>query len=175
MTGFLLDTNVISELRKPRPVPTVVRFVEAQAEEDLFISDISFAEIRFGIEQLDDAERRASLTAWLDSTLRPLFEGRIFSITEDVILRWRLLVEAGRRRGHTFGQPDLFIAAIAAEENLVVVSRDTIHFEEAGVPVLNPWDSEFHPVGSAIQTISDVGQTGILGHLVALNRGRMPK
>lgn len=141
----------------------------------MFISEVSFAEIRFGIEQLDDAERRASIAAWLDTSLRPLFEGRTFPISEDVILRWRLLVEAGRRRGHTFGQPDLFIAAIAAEENLIVVTRDTAHFEAAGVPVLNPWRSEFHTSNGVTHTVDDVGQAGILDQLIALNRDRKAK
>jgi predicted nucleic acid-binding protein len=175
LSGFLLDTNVISELRKPKPVSTVVRFLEAQAEEDLFITEVSIAEIRFGIEQLDDAERRASLTAWLDATLRPLFEGRTMPISEDVILRWRLLVEAGRRRGHTFGQPDLFIAAIAAEEDLIVVSRDTVHFEAAGVPVLDPWSSEFHTAAGVVHAIDDIGQPSFLNQLVAFNRAPKKK
>ncbi len=139
MTGWLLDTNVISELRRPRPNPHVVAFVAAQPEDQLFLSEVTLAEIRFGIEQLSDPERRAALSAWLNTTLRPLFVRRILPLTEDVILRWRLMVEAGRRRGHTFGQPDLFIAATAAEAGLTVVTRDTIDFEAAGVPVFNPW------------------------------------
>jgi hypothetical protein len=139
LTGWLLDTNVISELRRPRPNPHVVAFVAAQPEDQLFLSEVTLAEIRFGIEQLSDPERRAALSAWLNTTLRPLFVRRILPLTEDVILRWRLMVEAGRRRGHTFGQPDLFIAATAAEAGLTVVTRDTIDFEAAGVPVFNPW------------------------------------
>lgn len=141
MTAYLLDTNVVSELRKPAPHPGVVAFVAAQPEERLFLSEVTFAEIRFGIEQLADPERRAALTAWLNTALRPLFARRTLAVTEDVILRWRLMVEAGRRRGHTFGQPDLFIAAIAAEAGLTVVTRDTTHFDAAGVPVFNPWNT----------------------------------
>ena len=96
-------------------------------------------------------------------------------ISEDVILRWRLLVVAGRRRGHTFGQPDLFIAAIAAEEDLIVVSRDTVHFEAAGVPVLDPWSSEFHTATGVVHAIDDVGQPGFLDQLVAFNRAPKKK
>lgn len=139
MSGFLLDTNVLSELRRPSPNPRVRAFVAAQAEDRLFVSEITFAEIRFGIEQLADPERRAVLSAWLNTTLRPLFAGRTLAVTEDVILRWRLVVEAGRKRGHTFDQPDLFIAATAAEAGLIVVTRDVTHFEAATVPVLDPW------------------------------------
>lgn len=139
MNGFLLDTNVLSELRKPHPAPSVAAFVSAQPEEVLFVSDVTFAEIRFGIEQAPDAERRAVVSDWLAHTLRPLFAGRALPLTEDVVLRWRMLLEAGRRRGHNFGQLDLFIAATAAVANLIVVSRDETHFVAAGVPILNPW------------------------------------
>ncbi len=139
MNGYLLDTNVISELRRPRPDPNVVAFVAAQPEERLFLCDVTLAEIRFGIEQLPDPERRAMLTAWLNTVLRPLFARRTLPLSEDVILRWRLMVEAGRRRGHPYGQPDLFIAAAAAEAGLTVVTRDTTHFAAAGVPVIDPW------------------------------------
>ena len=142
MTGWLLDTNVISELRRPRPNPHVAAFVAAQPEDQLFLSEVTLAEIRFGIEQLPDPERRAALSAWLNTTLRPLFARRILPMTEDVILRWRLMVEAGRRRGHTFGQPDLFIAAAAAEAGLTVVTRDTTLLKAAGVPVFSPWTGE---------------------------------
>ncbi len=72
---------------------------------------------------------------WLNRTLRPLFFGRVLAITEDVIVRWKTLAVEGQRRRHTFGQPDLFIAAIAALEDLVVVTRDTGEFVAAGVPV----------------------------------------
>ncbi len=143
MIGFLLDTNVLSELRRPRPEPRVINFVETQPEELLFISTVTFAEIRYGIEKQDDPVRRASLTDWLDNDLRPLFVDRVITMSEDVIFRWRLLVEQGRRHGHTFGQPDLFIAAAAAVHNLVVVSRDVDHFIAAGVPTLDPWHARF--------------------------------
>jgi predicted nucleic acid-binding protein len=142
LTGYLLDTNVVSELRRAKPNPNVVAFIAAQPEDNLFLSEVTFAEIRFGIEQLADPERRAVITAWLNTTLRPLFARRTLAVTEDVILRWRLMVEAGRRRGHTFGQPDLFIAATAAEAGLTVVTRDTTHFDAAGVPVFDPWTGQ---------------------------------
>lgn len=143
MRGFLLDTNVISELRRPRPDPNVVDFIAAQTEDTLFISDVTFAEIRFGIAQVMDPERRAVLSAWLAQTVRPLFSGRTVALTEEVILRWRIMVEAGRRRGHTFSQLDLFIAAAAAETELIVVSRDVVHFIAAGVAVFDPWSGIF--------------------------------
>jgi len=148
--GWLLDTNVVSELRKPKANDNVKAFVVGQPGEALFLSDITIAEIRFGIEQLDDPSRRADLNLWLDRKLRPLFEGRILSIGEEVILRWKMLHVAGQKRRHTFSQPDLFIAALAAVEDLVVVSRDTSEFIAAGVPVLDPWSLTLHSGGKTV-------------------------
>ncbi len=139
MTGWLLDTNVLSELRRPKPDQRVVAFVAAQPLQDLFISAVTLAEIRFGIEMVADAQRRADLVQWLSSKVRPLFEQRVLQVSEDVMLKWRLMVEDGRRAGHTFSQPDLIIAASAAHYGLTVVTRDVSDFERAKVPVLNPW------------------------------------
>lgn len=139
MTAYLLDTNVFSELRKLRPEPRVLDFVAAQALEQLFISTVTLAEIRFGIERLPDAGRRAELGAWLTNKVRPMFEHRVLPVSEDVMLVWRLMVDAGRKSGHTFSQPDLIIAAMAAHHGLTVVTRDVSEFVQARVPVLNPW------------------------------------
>ncbi len=139
MTGWLLDTNVLSELRRRRPEPKVVAFVRAQPLDSLCISSVTLAEIRFGIELVADATRRAELNDWLTHKVRPMFEQRILPVTEDIMFKWRLLVEDGRKTGHTFSQPDLIIAATALEHGLTVVSRDTGDYEKAKVPVLNPW------------------------------------
>jgi hypothetical protein len=139
VTGWLLDTNVLSELRRPRPDPKVLRFVSGQSLDLLYVSVVTFAEIRFGIELLQDAGRRMELNDWLTNVLRPMFDERVLDITEDIMLKWRLLVEEGRKTGHTFAQPDLLIGATALEHGLTVVSRNTADFEKANVPVLNPW------------------------------------
>lgn len=139
MTGWLLDTNVLSELRRPRPEPKVVAFVEAQPLDSLYISAVTLAELRYGIERVVDAGRRAELNDWLAHKVRPLFAQRVLPVTEDIMFKWRLLVEAGRKAGHTFSQPDLIIAATALEHGLTVVSRDTGDYEKAKVPLLNPW------------------------------------
>jgi len=139
VTDWLLDTNILSELRKPKPEPKVVAFVAAQPIVQLFVSVVSFAEIRFGIERLADAGRRAQLNDWLAHVVRPMFDDRILPITEDILFKWRLLVEEGRKAGHTFSQPDLLIAATALYHGLTVVSRDTHEFERARAPFFNPW------------------------------------
>lgn len=139
MTDRLLDTNILSELRRPRPEPKVVQFVASLPLERLYVSDVTFAEIRFGIERVEDAARRSELHDWLTHTLRPMFAQRALPISEDVMLRWRLLVEVGRKSGHTFSQPDLIIAATALHYGLTVVTRDRGDYDKAGAPVLDPW------------------------------------
>jgi predicted nucleic acid-binding protein len=104
VTGWLLDTNVLSGLRHPRPDANVSQFVSSQSFELLHVGTVTFAEIRFGIELLKDASRRMELNDWLSNTLRPMFEERILDITEDIMLKWRLLVEEGRKAGHAFAQ-----------------------------------------------------------------------
>ena len=142
MTDYLLDTNVISELRRPRPDARVLAFVAAQPLESLYISTVTLAEIRFGIELLAEAGRRAELTNWLTHKVRPMFERRVLPVSEEVMLTWRLFVEAGRKAGHTFSQPDLIIAATAAQHGLTVVTRDVSEFRHAKVPFVNPWEGE---------------------------------
>ena len=139
MTGWLLDTNVLSEMRRLRPERKVLAFVAAQSLEQLFVSAVTFAEIRFGIELVIDTSRRAELNDWLTHKVRPMFEQRVLAISEDIMFKWRLLVEDGRRTGHTFSQPDLVIAATALHHGLTVVTRDVGDFRKARVPVFNPW------------------------------------
>ena len=139
MSGWLLDTNVISELRRPRPEARVVAFIAAQPLEQLFVSTVTFAEIRFGIEMVSDPIRRTGLNDWLDSKVRPMFHQRVLPISEDVMFRWRLLVEDGRKAGHTFSQPDLIIAATGLHHGLTVVTRDTADYSRARAPIFNPW------------------------------------
>jgi toxin FitB len=142
VSGWLLDTNVISELRRPRPNARVRAFVAGQPLDQLFVSTVTFAEIRFGIESVGDAIRRAELNDWLLHKVRPMFEQRVLEVSEDVMFKWRLLVEDGRKAGHTFSQPDLIIAATALQHGLTVVTRDTGDYLRARVPLLNPWVDE---------------------------------
>ena len=139
MKGWLLDTNILSELRKPKPEPKVVAFVEAQPLDSLYVSAVTFAEIRFGIELVADVHKRAALSDWLNLQLRPMFENRVLPVSEDVMFKWRLLVEEGRKAGHTFSQPDLIIAATALHHGLTIVSRDTGGYDRTGTLLVNPW------------------------------------
>lgn len=162
MRGWLLDTNVLSELRRHEPDPQVVGFVAAQPVARLHVSVVTLAEIRFGIELVADLERRATLHTWLAHTLRPLFDERVVPLGEDALVRWRQVVEAGRRRGHTYSEPDVLIAASALVEELLVVSRDVREFIEAGVPVLNPWTATFWPAGQPERRFTTVAREDLL-------------
>jgi len=93
MNGFLLDTNVLSEIRRPRPSPNMLAFLASKPIEMLFLSEVTFAEIRFGIEVVADAVRRRELADWLEHRVRPDFEHRALPVTENIMVCWRLLVE----------------------------------------------------------------------------------
>ncbi|NJL55205.1 type II toxin-antitoxin system VapC family toxin [bacterium] len=140
--GCLLDTNVVSELRKPNCNTNVRAWSEQHPPQTFFLSTITLAEIRFGIEKVSDVAFQQELTDWLEQTLRPWFSDRILAIDEEVILVWRRMVEIGRKAGYTFSQPDLFIAATAAVHDLMVVTRNVSDFERSGVMVFNPF---LHP------------------------------
>ena len=115
-------------------------FVSACPLEQLYISVVTLAEIRFGIELVAESNRRAELNDWLTLKVRPMFDGRVLQVTEDILLKWRLLVEEGRKTGHTFSQPDLIIAATAIHHGLTIVTRDGSDYDKAGVQVINPWN-----------------------------------
>jgi predicted nucleic acid-binding protein len=139
LNGWLIDTNVLSETRRLRPESKVVAFLAAHPLSAYFVSVVTLAEIRFGIELIDDPTKRSLLGDWLTNAIRPMFENRVLDVDEDIIVRWRLLIEAGRRQRHTYSNTDVFIAATALHHGLTVVTRDTSEFERAGAAVLNPW------------------------------------
>jgi predicted nucleic acid-binding protein len=139
LTSWLLDTNILSELRRPKPERKVIAFVAAQPLDRLFISSVTLAEIRFGIELVPDVNVRGELNDWLAHKIRPMFEQRVLQVTEDIMFKWRLLVEEGRKAGHTYSQPDLIIAATGLHHGLTIVSRDVVDYEKTRVPLFNPW------------------------------------
>ena len=139
-----MDTNVISELRKPNCDERVKAWADSQPPTSLYLSRVTIAEIRYGIERLPTSDRsRRRLEGWLTKELRPWFSDRLLDVDEDVFVVWRGLVEKGKAMRHTFPQPDLFIAATAVLHDLCVVTRTAGDFLRTEAPVLNPWtDSE---------------------------------
>ena len=140
--GWLIDTNVVSELRKG---PRCNRAVRAWAGEvprvACFLSRVSLAEIRFGIERVDDPGFRAELEAWIRDGVMPWFGDRVLEVTERVLIRWRWLIVEGQKLHYTYSQPDALLAATALENGLGVVTRNVNDFLQAGVRLLNPWNA----------------------------------
>lgn len=142
MSGFLLDTNVISELVKPQPQPNVTAWIESTDESLLYLSVLTLGEIRRGIAALAQSRRRATLEAWLDKDLRARFEERILAIDQEVADRWGLLTAAARNSGIVLPVIDGLLAATALEHNLTLVTKDIGQIPSMGVAVFNPWDGK---------------------------------
>lgn len=141
MSGFLLDTNVPSELVRPHPEAKVQRWVAAQDLDTLFISSVSFGELRKGIVLLSPGKRRAELEAWIETDLLTLFSGRILSVTRSVAERWGVLEGQRQMAGRPLNVPDGQIAATALEHGLTLVTRNVKDFADLGVTIFNPWDA----------------------------------
>jgi predicted nucleic acid-binding protein len=141
VSGFLLDTNIISELVKPSPEPSVASWIDDVDESLLYLSVLTLGEIRRGIATLPQSRRRATLEAWLDKDLYARFEGRILPVDLDVADRWGLLTAAARNAGKVLPVIDGLLAATALEHNLTLVTRDTGHIPNLGVAVFNPWEN----------------------------------
>lgn len=138
--GWLIDTNVVSELRKGRRCAPEVRDWATQVPPiACYLSRVSVAEIRFGIERAPSPDFRAELEAWVRDGLLPWFGERILEVDERTLLRWRRLVWEGQRINYTFSQPDALLAATALEHGLGVATRNVADFERAGIQILNPW------------------------------------
>ena len=139
MSGFLLDTNVISELVRPRPEPRVQAWIRNTDEDLLHLSVLTLGEIRKGITLLRDSSRRVALEAWLNSDLALRFAGRILPIDQSVADRWgRLAAQAGSKL--PVPVIDGLLAATALHFNLTLVTRNTADVIATGVPLFNPWE-----------------------------------
>ena len=139
MSGFLLDTNIISELVKAKPEPRVTAWIENVDESLLYLSVLTLGEIRKGIASLRDGARRVSLQAWLDGDLVLRFSDRILSIDLDVADRWGRI--AGNARKKPLPVIDGLLAATALHHDLTLVTRNIADIAGSGVAVFNPWEA----------------------------------
>ena len=136
---YILDTNVISELRKAKKThPNVKKWAERVPSASLYISVISVLELEIGILLVDrrDNQQGAILRAWMDRHVLPTFSGRILAIDTDVVRRCATLHVPNPRSDR-----DALIAATALVHGLIVVTRNIADFERAGIGVLNPWEA----------------------------------
>jgi predicted nucleic acid-binding protein len=141
VSGFLLDTNIVSELVKSKPEPRVTSWIDSTDETLLYLSVLTLGEIRKGIGLLRDASRRVVLEAWLDSDLISRFAERILPIDRAVANRWgRLTAEAAVAKS-PLPVIDGLLAATALDQNLTLVTRNTKDIAVTGVPVFNPWNN----------------------------------
>jgi predicted nucleic acid-binding protein len=140
MTGFLLDTNVPSELTRPRSAPQVEKWLDDADDEQLFFSVVSLGEIFKGLAINPESKRRQQLQQWLDETLRPWFDGRILPVNEPIAERWGILTAPNANfKGRPLKVADGLIAATALEHGLTVVTRNVRDFSDLGINVYNPW------------------------------------
>jgi toxin FitB len=140
MTGFLLDTNCISELVRLKPEPRVMAWFEAVEETLLYLSVLTLGEIRKGVAALPQGKRRSRLETWLAVELQARFSGRILSIDAAVADRWGVLAANAKSKGKPLSVIDGLLAATAIHHNLTIVSRNAGDFTNAQVPVVNPWE-----------------------------------
>jgi predicted nucleic acid-binding protein len=141
MTGFLIDTNVLSEYNRPGiPNAGVRRWLETTDRLSQHVSVITMAEIKKGIELLAPGKRRSQLERWLTEDLESWFAGRVIPVDRLVADRWASLVARGVRTGTSLPTIDSLIAATALFHGLTVVTRNSPDFQTAGISTLNPWD-----------------------------------
>lgn len=139
MNGFLLDTNVISELVKAEPDHNVVRWIDETEETILFLSVLTLGEVRSGIERLNPGRRRGRLESWFAVDLRLRFQDRILSINDAIAERWGALSAMAAKKGRPLPVIDGLLAATALQYDLMLVTRNDTDVSGAGVPTLNPW------------------------------------
>jgi toxin FitB len=139
--GFLLDTNVPSEMTRPSPQSSVSGWLDDADDNQLYFSVVSLGEVVKGLTLLSESKRRTQLQLWLDQTLRPWFEGLILPVDQPIAERWGVLAGQCQLQGRPLRVADGFIAAMALEHDLTVVTRNVKDFADLGVTVFNPWDA----------------------------------
>ena len=141
MSGFLLDTNCISELVRPKPEPRVMEWIESTDERLLYLSVLTLGEIRKGAAALHQGKRRTQLETWLEVDLQARFARRIVPIDAAIADRWGLIAAQAKQRGEALPVIDGLLAATALHHNLTIVSRDAGGFPKGLVQLVNPWEA----------------------------------
>jgi len=136
---LLLDTNVLSEVTKPRPDERVLSWLHGLDEDRTFISIVSIAEIRRGVALMDGGRKREALAEWLTHDLPRRFENRVIPVEAPVALAWGDLMALAKRSGRRLTSMDGLIAATAVAHQLTLATRNTKDFEGFGIDILDPW------------------------------------
>jgi toxin FitB len=135
---FLLDTNIISEIRKPVPSTRVLDWLSGITNEHLFISVVTLGEINRGITKLPAGKKKNDLIKWFDR-VQEAYQYQTFSIDNDIALKWGELTARSEREGIILPVLDGLIAATAYVHGAILVTRNTKDFQSANIQVLNPW------------------------------------
>jgi predicted nucleic acid-binding protein len=141
LSGYLLDTTVVSEGVKLRPDVKVKAWVDATDEQLFHVSVLTLGEIRKGIESLPLSSRRAALESWLIHDLVVRMAGRILQVDQEVADRWGRIAAKASMAGCPIPAIDGLLAATALHHNLTLVTRNAKDAAPTGVPVFNPWES----------------------------------
>lgn len=136
---MLLDTNVLSEVTRPRPDAGVLTWLDTLDEDRSFISVISIAEIRRGVALMEAGRRRDALAAWLSEDLPARFADRVLPVDEAIATAWGDLMGFAKRQGRGLSSMDGLIAATAIARSITLATRNTRDFEGLGVSVFDPW------------------------------------
>ena len=141
MSGFLVDTNVLSEAVRTKPDQRVLDWIGAADEAILYLSVLTLGEIRKGLAILPQGKRRTRIEAWIEVDVQSRFAGRILPVTSPVADRWGLLAAEAKKKGRALATIDGLLAATALEHNLTIVTRNVRDFRDTHALLLNPWDS----------------------------------
>jgi predicted nucleic acid-binding protein len=142
VNGYLVDTNIPSELTRERPDARVELFLDKAGKDTVFLSVLTIGEICKGIANLPSSHKRTALQDWLDYKVRSWFSGRILPVTEEIAERWGFLASAAKQQGITLAVVDGIIAASALHHGLTLVTRNDKDFAGLGVTIFNPWDDK---------------------------------
>lgn len=137
--SYLIDTCCISELVKKKPNPNVVKWFADQDELAMYLSVITFGELRKGIEKLPDSKKKKELNRWVKEDLKQRFKNRVLNITIEEVNKWGEILAAAEKDGKPLPAIDSLITATALAHDHSVVTRNTKDMEGSGVEVINPW------------------------------------
>jgi toxin FitB len=138
---YVLDTNVISEVVRPRPDANVINWLDETDEDRLYLSVVALAELRRGVELMPPGRRRNALTVWLTEDLPARFDGRVLPVDRTVADAWGTVMARARRAGVGLSSMDGFFAATADVHGFTLVTRNVSDFRALGISLLNPWQS----------------------------------
>jgi len=139
---YLLDTCVVSELRRPRPDANVLAWLSNRRPEDWYLSAVTVGELRSGARSAKETTGRMILERWIDEIVLPMFGGRILPLDVQIADRWGRLMGDGMAKGRKPSVTDSQIAATALAHGMTMVTRNVDDFQFEGLSLVNPFDEK---------------------------------